>query len=318
MPLRKEGIIYSLNSEIIPRNVINDKWDALDLTIRHNKVQQNMLKKDPHLNNLIPSGKAYIDGPLFQFHRMFSAMWGLSFALEKGLTPVTDNEYMLNVATKTYKQFLSHPLGKGSSITDIDFFLSNLSSMTALNALKGFVPALGAMNWEDILELRERSRDERNSFLDSVNELVKRSRFISVDTAPEDIGPMVTEMVEREILPLTKNLSSQIEEERKKLTSTLARQFFIVSPALSLLVQSPTFNAYEVATAFLAYGGKNLVDIRDFQSKKKELKQQPDSRVASFLLSASNACVRTDRGYKETSRTFYGIDPKLVDWNNHN
>jgi len=315
MPLWKEGLVYSINAEILPKTIIADKWEALKLTIQHDHVHQEWVKKTPQLKKIIPPGKTYIDGPLFLFHRMFSSMWGLNFAFERGLTPVTDNEILFNTAIKTYKLFLAHPLGKGSAVTDADFFISNLASISALRALKEFVPALGSMDFELILELREKTKDERGVFLDEVESLVRQTRMASFDRAPEDISPYVNEMVERIILPPARQLSKRIEIEREKLTSKLLRQFFIAAPALSLLAQSSSFSAFDLTAAFIAYGGKNLVDIRDYKIKLEKTKQ--DLVSSSLLFTTSKACVRDGQGFKEIPKSYYGIDPRIVTWNNH-
>jgi len=315
MPLRKEGIVFSLNAEAFPRDAIKDRWDALQHVITHAKVQKGLMEQHPELKQLIPPGKAYIDEPLFLFHRMFSAMWGLNIALGKGITPVTDNHLLLNMALNSYEQFNLDPNGIGSSIRDDDFYLSSIVSMTALNALKAFVPALGSMEHEDILELRERTKEERNEFLNMVRSLVETHREVLMGERLK-LQEAINKLVAEEITPVAKRLSEKIEMERESLSDKRAKRFAVVAPGLALLAQAPIFSSSSLAIALLGYGITWATDIREHDRKVRQLKLEPDAQAVSFLLSSSKACISTAKGIEVANRSYHGLDPLIVDWNN--
>ena len=312
MPLRRAGFFLPISMEIAPKEWKQDIDFILSQMVFHKMKQVDYGKEHPEFKKLFCKSSRFIDEHLLVFHRMFSASIGFSFALANNITPITDNEILLDLALNNFDNLVYESNNPETAMDKYDLFKRHIPSMVALSALKEFVPSIGNLEFDEILEIRERTTAERSVFLEAVNDIVSSHTF-SHESDTKKLLESIEKIVRSELLPTARQLAEKIEVERDKLFSKISKQFFVTAPALQLYSQSPIFDQTSLGIALAAYAGKNLADINDHNKKQKRIKSNEKLGGLSFLLEAKKSCAKDGNDFITTTPNYIGMYPRLID-----
>jgi len=216
---------------------------------------------------IVPTDKIFVDSPWFSLYRWQSIAGGLHFALQTGIVPISDNRSLSGLAIDTVTRFgPSKPLPTPEEI----------AAQVAFQSMSLLLPDFPSMNNEEILEVREKLREELSLFRNEMERLIR-----SID---KDSYKDIESIVLVRIKPRLDDMKLKIKSLKGELFRKIAGVFFVGGTAATLLSHFITtpFSAQMAAAASLA--GKVLIDIHENRSKREELEKNSGNKGLVLLL----------------------------------
>ena len=216
---------------------------------------------------IVPAQKIFVDSPWFSLHRWQSIAGGLHFALHTGMIPISDNRLLSGLAIDTVTRFgPSKPLPTPEEI----------AAQVAFQSMSLLLPDFPSLSNEEILDVRERLREELSLFRTEMERLIGSTDLDSY----KDIESIVLVRIK----PRLDDMKLKIKSFKGELFRKIAGVFFVGGTAATLLSHFITmpFSAQMAAAASLA--GKVLIDIHETRSKREELEETSGNKGLVLLL----------------------------------
>jgi hypothetical protein len=216
---------------------------------------------------IVPAEKIFVDSPWFSLYRWQSIAGGLHFALQTGMVPISDNRSLSGLAIDTVTRF-----GPSKPLPTPD----EIAAQVAFQSMSLLVPDFPSLNNEEILEVRERLREEFTLFRAEMEGLVR-----SIDKESyKDIESVIL----LRIKPRLDDMKLKIKSLKGELFRRIAGVFFVGGAATTLMSHFITMPLSAQIAAAASLAGKVLIDIHENLSKREELEKTSGNKGLVLLL----------------------------------
>jgi len=169
---------------------------------------------------IIPQGKIYIDSPWFSVYRWQSISGALHFAVLNGLIPFSDNINLSKLAIETVTRLYDFKYKPS---------IKELSNAMAFKSLSFFIPEFPALRPAEILEARDRLKDELIHFKSEMKNITTNEGIESYD--------QLDEIIKEKIRPRIEDIKLKIKSINNDLFRKIAGMVFASGGVSSVLAQ---------------------------------------------------------------------------------
>lgn len=216
---------------------------------------------------IVPREKIFVDSPWFSLYRWQSIAGGLHFALQTGMVPISDNRLLSALAIDTVTRFGPFkPLPTPEEI----------AAQVAFHSMSLLLPDFPSLNNEEILEVRDKLREELCVFRSEM----ERITSLTNECSYKDIESIVLQRIK----PRLDDIRLKIKSLKGELFRRIAAVFFVGGSAATLLSHFVAMPFPAQMAAALSLAGKVLIDIHEHQSKREELEKTSGNRGLVLLL----------------------------------
>ncbi len=216
---------------------------------------------------IVPAEKFFVDSSWFSLYRWQSIAGGLHFAMHTGMVPISDNQLLSALAIDTVTRFgPSKPLPTPEEI----------AAQVAFQSMSLLLPDFPELRAEEILEVRERLRDELSTFRAEMKRLVLETDQDSY----KDVKSIVLERIK----PRLDDIKLKIKSLKGELFRRMASVFLVGGAATTLLSHFMVMPLSAQMAATVSLAGKVLIDIHEYLSKREGLEKSAAVRGLVLLL----------------------------------
>jgi len=227
---------------------------------------------------------------------MNQACGGLWFANRHSLLPIADNSELASLASGMQKY------------ADTDKFLSpsmsQKASMIAIQTAMCLLPNLRISEPEDILEVRQRLRDERNEFSQAMTRL---SYEIPDDAQLDDVQHHITKIISTEVKPALDTIKVRLQNQKDKLFRSICTDIIAAEAGVPLVTQCISMQTGIVTG--LTMLAKGLIDFHEYQSNKNMIIKDPSGYGLNFIIELDK--LSKSKSIKQTGS--FGILPEVYE-----
>jgi len=211
-------------------------------------------------------GKIYVDTPYYSLYRWQSFSGALYFAIKSNITPISDNPILSSIACETVTKF---------SDINVKYNPKDLSMLLGFKVLSSLLPNFGAIQPEQILEIREDMRDELMSFRYEMNQIT-----INTDIDQNNME----KIIDFKIKPRISDIKSKIKSSKKALYRDIIADMLAAGTGTTILVQFANLPKYAQVAFGIGLVGKMLIDYFGYTDSKKEIRTSSENSGLVLLL----------------------------------
>jgi hypothetical protein len=280
--LRDEGVLLPIGMQLTPKDWTNPK------EFLESEIGMQFFRSEDwaRLNGLVPPGKSYIDVGFFHVHRLVQASTGLHFALTNGMVPFADHPMLASMASALVK----------SDLSNIAYFEQSAASLLSHQAICHLVPDFGRLKPEEILEIRNKTKDERGLFTHAMERL---AYSVPLDADIIDVQYEIKKIVQTELEPALLDLQNNIRAQKKELFRKLCLEFAAGATGIPVLVQQLSATPKSVLLGAMGLVVKGLIDIHNYRAKIDENRNKASFYGLGFILDLEN--ITNKKPIKEAS-----------------